>query len=187
MPVVAPRRAASMVLKAVARSIVPSRADFCFIHLVDGDHLRCVATAHATRAGQRIVDELGRVHRILRSDPESTVAHVVRSGRPQVRSEIPIDADPRQPPRIRNVYRQLAPRSAVVVPVLLGHAIIGALTLGYANSDRRYGVHHLAGAKRLARRIAGCLMGGYRTADCARAFTRPAPTSTRRVPLRARV
>jgi GAF domain-containing protein len=184
---VAPPRAATTVLKAVARSIVPSRADFCFIHLADGEHLRCVATAHATRAGQRIVSELGRVHRILRNDPESTVAQVVRSGRPQVRSDITLDAGPHRIPRISNVHRQLGPRSALVVPVLLGSNIVGALTLGYADSDRRYGSHHLAGATRLAKRIAGCLTNGYRAARRARAFVRSASASTRRVPLRARV
>lgn len=185
-PAAAPPRAATTLLKAAARSIVPSRADFCFIHLADGEHLRCVATAHATPAGQRIVRELGRVHRIRRSDPESTVAQVVRSGRPQVRSDIPIDAGPHEEPRIGNVHRQLGPRSALVVPLLLGSTIVGALTLGYAESRRRYGSHHLADAKRLAKRIAGYLTG-YRTAGSARAFVRQASASTRRVPLRARV
>jgi GAF domain-containing protein len=186
-PAGAPPRAATTLLKAVARSIVPSRADFCFIHLADGEHLRCVATAHATRAGQRIVSELGRVHRIRRNDPESTVAQVVRSGRPRVRSDIPVDAGPHRAPRISDVHRQLRPRSALVVPLLLGSTVVGALTLGYADSDRRYGSHHLAGAKRLAKRIAGHLTHGYRTAGSATAFARSASASTRRVPLRARV
>ena len=186
MHVLASPRTATTVLKRVARSIVPSRADFCFIHLADGEHLRCVATAHATRAGQRVVAELGRVHRILRSDPESTVAQVVRSGRPQLRSEIAIDAHPSAAPRIIDVHRQLGPRSALVVPLLLGSRTVGALTLGFANSHRRYGSQHLTGARRLANRITDYLARVNRTVAGAKPLARTAAASTRRLPLRAR-
>jgi GAF domain-containing protein len=186
MHVLASPRAATAVLKRVARSIVPSRADFCFIHLADGERLQCVATAHATRAGQRIVAELGRVHQILRSDPESTVAQVVRSGRPQLRSEIAIDAHAPVSPRIIDVHRQLGPRSALVVPLLFGSRPIGALTLGFATSDRRYGSQHLTGARRLAKRITDYLAGARRSVAGAKPLARTAAASTRRLPLRAR-
>jgi GAF domain-containing protein len=184
--ILAPPRYAATILKRVARSIVPSRADFCFIHLADGEQLRCVASAHATRQGQRVISELDRVYRIRRTDPESTVAQVVRSGRPQLRSEIAVDAGTHLSPRVANVHRQLGPRSAIVVPLLSGDRVIGALTLGYADSDRRYTAQHVAGAKRLAKQITGCLVDGQAASLMVKPLARAA-VSTRRLPLRARV
>jgi GAF domain-containing protein len=184
--VASPGHVTTANLKRLARSAVPSRADFCFIHVADGDDLRCVATAHATRQGQRVVSELGRVYRIRRNDPESTVAQVVRSGRPQVRSEIAVDAARDVSPRVADVHRQLGPRSAIVVPLLFGNSVVGALTLGYAMSDRRYGTQHLTGARRLAKQIADCLANGHATGAMMKSTPR-VPSSTRRVPLRARV
>jgi GAF domain-containing protein len=184
---ISPPSAATTFLKRVARSIVPARADFCFIHLADGEHLRCVASAHATRAGQRIVTELGRVHQILRTNPESTVAQVVRSGRPQLRHEISVDPERGAEPRILDVHRQLRPRSALVVPLLSGSHILGALTLGFATSDRRYGSHHLTGATRLAKRITDYLANGRPPIGGDKPLARTATASTRRLPLRARV
>jgi GAF domain-containing protein len=181
-----PGSVATTILKRLARSVVPSHADFCFIHVADGEELRCVATAHATRKGQRVVSELGRVYRIRRSDPDSTVAQVIRSGRPQLRSEIAVDAGPGMTPRVAHAHRQLRPRSAIVVPLLSGNSVLGALTLGYATSARRYGAQHLAGARRLARQIAACLANGHGPGPLAKPTSRAAP-STRRVPLRARV
>jgi GAF domain-containing protein len=179
-------RYAPTILKRIARSIVPGQADFCFIHLADGEHLRCVASAHATREGQRVVSQLGRIYRIVLSDPESTVAQVVRSGRPQLRSEIAVDAGSHLAPRVAHAHRQLGPRSAIVVPLLVGGTVVGALTLGYAASDRRYAAHHVTGVKRLAKEIASCLTNG-RPAASARPPARAATASARRLPLRARV
>lgn len=182
-----PGHATKTILNRLARSIVPSRADFCFIHVADGDDIRCVATAHATREGRRVVSELGRVYRIRCSDPESTVAQVVRSGRPQLRSAIAADAGRCVSPRIAHVHRQLGPRSAIVVPVLFRNYVVGALTLGYAVSDRRYGAQHLAGARRLARQIAACIVNGHQPLAVVRPTPPPTSSTTRRVPLRARV
>ena len=185
--VASPGQVTTSILKRLARSVVPSRADFCFIHVADGEDLRCVATAHATRKGQRVISELGRVYRIRRSDLQSTVAQVVRSGRPQLRSEIAVDAGPAVSPRVANAHRQLGPRSAIVVPVLFGKYAVGALTLGYATSDRRYGAQHLPAARRLAKQIADCLTNGHPPAGVVKSTPPRSASSSRRVPLRARL
>jgi GAF domain-containing protein len=182
----APPREVTATLKAIARSIVPSRADFCFIHLAGRTYLRCVASAHATPAGERVVGELSRAYRIPRSDPDSTVAHVIRTGQPQLRSEIAPDPGAGDAKRIINFHRQLAPRSAIVVPVIVERQTVGALTLGYADSNRRYGSQHVAGATRLARRIAWYLVSDRRAAGM-KPLGRTAVASSRRLPLRARV
>src|SRR5688572_9538183 len=56
----APRHATSPrdttgYLEHVARAAVPAFADFCLVYLLDGEQLRCVASAHATRAGDRLL------------------------------------------------------------------------------------------------------------------------------------
>jgi GAF domain-containing protein len=178
---------AAIVLKRLARSFVPSLADFCFIHITDNDLLRCAASAHATREGRRVVHELARIHRILRSDPASTVAQVVRSGRPQLRNEIAIDPDPRLSRGVAQAHRQLAPRSAIVAPLRSRADVLGALTLGYAKSGRRYNPHDVSIVERLAREIASYLTREAslsRTGPPARSETSPI---RRLPPLRGRV
>lgn len=73
-------------LDRVARTTVPAFADLCLVYIAHGEQLRCMAYAHRTRAGHRLLQALTRVYRITRSDPESTVAQVVRLGRPRARS-----------------------------------------------------------------------------------------------------
>jgi GAF domain-containing protein len=167
---------------------VPSLADFAFIHLAEGDHLQCAGCAHATRDGQRAVSELARIHVILRTDSASTVAQVVRSGRSQLRNEMSIDPDPRLSPRVAAAHRQLAPRSAVVVPLLSGGEVLGALTLGSADSGRRYTTRDVTVAERLARVITAALSPTDPASSNPGLMARPATGRIRRLPpLRARV
>lgn len=179
----------SDLLQRLAQSTVPSVADFCFIHLADKQHLRCAAAAHATRAGARLVRDIGRLVRIVRTDPLSTVAQVVRSGKPQIRAEIVRDPDP--PPRasVFELYQQLAPQSALVVPLVADGRTLGALTLGYAESGRRYGPRDLPWAERLARQVTACLTrGAISTLARDKPLPRASVATTRRLPpLRARV
>jgi GAF domain-containing protein len=140
-------------LQRLARSFVPALADFCLIHLVERHYVRCVAGAHATREGQRLVSTLARTgSRISRHDPISSVAHVVRHGRGQVRSDVILDPD-LHGSRRSDVVRRLAPRSAVVVPLVVRDQVLGALTLCYSASGRRYSTRHIAPAKRIARLV----------------------------------
>jgi GAF domain-containing protein len=167
------------VLQRLAQSFVPSQADFCFIHLADNHHLRCVAAAHATRAGRKLVRGLARLYRIKPNDPLSTVAQVVRSGRAQLRSEIAAEHGPGLPRvRVFDLHRQLAPQSAIVVPLAGRDHVLGALTMCYGESRRHYTAHDLTHAKRLARQIAAYL---------AKPLLRPTAAAPRRLLVRARI
>ena len=169
-----------IVLQRLAQSVVPSKADFCFIHLADGKHLRCAAAAHATRAGGRLVRGLARLYRIKPSDPLSTVAQVIRSGRAQLRSDIPAEQGPGLPRlRVFDLHRQLAPHSAIVVPLASGDRILGAMTFCYGESGRRYTLPDVTRIKQLATQIAA-----YLTKPLVRSTAAPA---SRRLALRARV
>jgi GAF domain-containing protein len=146
-------------LERVARAAVPAVADFCLVYLLDGEQLRCAASAHATRAGDRLLRAFNKVYRITRHDQESTVAQVVRVQRPNLRAAIPPE---HQPPdrrmseiaRVFDIHRQLAVRSALVVPIEGRSGVHGAVAFSYAESGRRYKPADLPVAQRVAHQIA---------------------------------
>lgn len=145
-------------LARTARDAVPTLADFCLVHVVDGATLRCVAGAHVSRPGQMYVRALMRSRGIRRNDLVSTVAHVVRTGRPLLRAHVP--AEPRGEIRkggLAELQHRLAPRSVLVVPIADGGAVLGALSLCYSESGRSYAGRHLRPAHRMTARIAHLL------------------------------
>jgi GAF domain-containing protein len=150
--------AARRRIERAAREAVPTLADFCFVHLVAGRAIRCVAGAHSTRGGSRDMRALIKVHRIRLDDHDSTVALVVRSGRATLRREIRPEVPGRaRPGGVSELHRRLAPTSALVVPIAHGSRVIGALSLCYSHSGRTYAVRHVAAAERLAARVARLL------------------------------
>jgi len=164
------------VLQRLARSFVPALADFCLIHLVERRHLRCIASAHSTRQGQRLVRLLAGNTPIPCDDPLSTAAHVVRTGRVQIRSEIMSDVGVPCRSGVARALRRLAPQSAMVIPLIGRGPALGAITLCYADSGRRYTAQHTRSAKRVARLVTKYLSNG-----------KPPLSPVRRLPLRARV
>ena len=149
----------SVYLERVARAAVPTTADFCLVYLLEGEQLRCVASAHMTRAVNRLLRVLNRVYKITRDDPESTVAQVVRLRRPSLRVEIKPE---HQAPhsnganlaRVFDIHRQLAARSALVMPIEGRFGVLGAVAFGYARSGRQYTPSDLTRAEYIAHRIA---------------------------------
>jgi GAF domain-containing protein len=152
-------------IERTARAAVPSLADFCLVHLVAGRGITFIAGAHATRAGRRHIRALMRTHRIRPDDPDSTVAQVVRTRRPTLRTTIFPDLNERnvRTGGIADLHRRLAPTSALVVPILRDGTVLGAVSLCYSQSGRSYGARHLPSAERLASRIAEVLTPGART------------------------
>ena len=148
-----------MYLEGIARAAVPTLADFCLVYLLEGEQLRCVASAHATRAGDRLLRALNRVYKITRDDPESTVAQVVRLRRPSLRAEIKPEHQAPQSngsklARVFDLHRQLAARSALVMPIEGRFGVLGAVAFSYAQSGRQYTAADLGNAEPIAHRIA---------------------------------
>src|ERR1051325_1316132 len=79
-------------IERIARRAVPALADFTVVFIVAGRTIVGVASAHATPAGDKLLRHLRRVYRIRRDDLRSTVAQVIRTGRPALRRSIPHDA-----------------------------------------------------------------------------------------------
>ena len=150
-PAVPPER----TIEQIARGAVPAIADFAMVFVVAGRSVVGIASAHVSPRGERLLRALRRVYRVRREDLHSTVAQVVRTGRPSLRRDILNDNRSRAPRgSVADLHRRLACRSALVLPIRVGETVTGAVSLCYAGSGRTYGASDLADARRIAREIA---------------------------------
>ena len=157
-----PASARLATVRRVVREAVPGLADFALCYLSSASTIHCVAAAHATAGGTRLLRALMRAYRVRRGDRDSTVAQVIRSARPIVRTDIALDmATPRAPANAREtvaaLHQRLATRSALAVPVIGDGAVLGALTLCYSDSARSFSARDVPIAMRLAARIGHAL------------------------------
>jgi PAS domain S-box-containing protein len=143
-------------LANVARLVVPRLADWCAIHLVrDGGTLAPLVVRHADEDQTAWARQLQERYPV---DPDAShgVAHVLRSGRPQLTPEITDDvlvATSRDAEHLR-ILRQVGLRSAIIAPLRAGEHPLGTVTLVSAESGRRYDEHDLRLVNELARRAA---------------------------------
>jgi PAS domain S-box-containing protein len=144
-------------LRNVAELAVPRFADWCTVDLLDADGaLQRLAVAHADPDKVRFAHELAERYP---EDPEAPrgATAVVRSGEPQLVSEIPDEllvAATAGRPELLEIYRELGLRSVMIVPLIARGRTLGALTFVSAESGRRYGDTDLALAESLARSAA---------------------------------
>jgi len=150
---IAADRAAHRSIQEIARRAVPALADFAVVFMVAGRSIVGVASAHISPAGDRLLRALQRIYRIRRDDLQSTVAQVIRTGRPLLRRSIQNDGQPVRRGSVADLHRRLACRSALVLPIRVGSIVAGAITLCYAGSGRSYAPSDLAGAQRVVRQI----------------------------------
>jgi PAS domain S-box-containing protein len=144
-------------LAKVAQLSVPRLADWCAVDLAQaGDPTpKRVAVAHVDPRKVELAKELSVKYP---SDPEAPrgVAHVLRTGKPQLYAEIPdellvsvcVDEE-----HLR-ITRELGLRSAMTVPLVANQYILGALSFVSADGARLYGEEDLAFAQELAHRCA---------------------------------
>ena len=143
-------------LADLAQMLVPRLGDWVAVDLLGPDGRRQqVAVAHVDPAKVEFVREINR--RYPPNDEAPTGAmHVIRTGQPQIYSEIPEDLlqQGAQDAEHLRLIRLLGLRSAMIVPMRVQENVIGALTLVSAESRRRYGEADLSLALELARRAA---------------------------------
>jgi transcriptional regulator with GAF, ATPase, and Fis domain len=161
-----------------ARAAVPRLADFYFVHVTTPRTLRCVAAGHRARKFARDMRAMVGTCPIRRDDLASTAAFVVRSGKPALRRGIYRDNDHARGSASLMLQRRLAPTSALVVPVMADHQVLGALSLCYSHSGRSHGPQHVPLAQRLAARIAAALTAASHAASRLRSATRHARQRT---------
>jgi serine phosphatase RsbU (regulator of sigma subunit) len=142
-------------LDAVTSLLVPRLADWCLVQLVNGDELTQVAIQHADpkkvesarMTGQRYPTKL---------DARTGLAAVARTGQSVVLPTVPrrvmemVAADDEQLEAIQDVGLS----SVMVVPLIGREAVIGVVTLMYAESGRHYAQADVPFVEDVARRAA---------------------------------
>jgi PAS domain S-box-containing protein len=154
-------------LARIAELAVPRLADWCAIHVAQEDgSARSIKVAHSDPEKVRLAEELNERYP---PDPDSStgVFNVLRTGRSEIYPEIlpqMID-DAAVDDEHRRLLQSLQFTSAIVVPLAARGQVLGAITLVYAESGRRYGPEDLGLAEDLATRAAVAMQNAQLYAD----------------------
>lgn len=140
-------------IRRVARLAVPDLADWCAVDVLEADgSLSLIALAHVDPAKVEWAHELRRRFPPDPSDP-SGLANVVRTGVselvPEITQEL-IDATNITDPELMDVIERLQPSSVMYIPLIARGRILGALTMVWAESGKRYSEDDLSLAEDLA-------------------------------------
>jgi PAS domain S-box-containing protein len=159
-------------LNSVARLAVPIIADWCAVDtLEEGGSLARLAVAHVDPAKVEFAQELERRYP-TRADALTGVPKVIRTGQAELIPQITdamLVAEAQEEEQLR-LFRDLGPRSCILVPMIARGRTLGAITLVSAESRRQFGSADLRLAEDLARRAAVALDNArlYRESERAR-------------------
>jgi PAS domain S-box-containing protein len=144
-------------LASVARMVVPTLADWCTIDVLEDDKkVKRVAVAHVDPSKVEWANELQKRYP---EDPDAPygVPHVLRTGKPELYSEIPdslLVAGARDPEHLQ-LMRDIGFASAMVIPLTAHGRTLGAISfITTAESERHYVDADVALAENLASRAA---------------------------------
>jgi signal transduction histidine kinase/PAS domain-containing protein len=160
-------------LKHIVSLAVPTLADWAAYNVAGDDGtVKTVAIHHPDPAKEELAREIGRRFP-LRADDSVGVAKVIRTGEPELISEIPdevLEVVAHDPEHLR-MLKSIGFRSLINVPLVAGGRVLGALGFGTGESGRHFDEDDLAFALELARRAAVAIdnAGLYREAQAARA------------------
>ena len=143
------------MLGRLARLAVPTLGDFCIVDVVEENTVRRVAVAHVSPAKAAVLEELRRRYPPALDSPQPA-GHVLRTGEPHLLAQVDadvvtlhtIDADHAA------LMGAIGLRSHLAVPVAARGRVLGTLSLGVTESDRRYGSDDVARAADIAHRAA---------------------------------
>jgi signal transduction histidine kinase len=146
-------------LQRLARLLVPTLGDLCVIDVTGDDgEIRRLAAAHADPAKDDAAQELGRRFPPDR-DGHHPVARALRTGRPELASDISADLleSIAPDPAHRDLAHAMAYTSYLVVPIIARERTFGAISLVSAGSGRRYTAEEVPLAEDIARRAAAAI------------------------------
>ncbi len=147
-------------LVRLAELVVPRLADWCVVHERDDDlgGARQIAVAHVDPRKREMARDYARRMPIDMGAARG-VGAVMRTGRSELYPEMSdaLVAQIVTDPERRRLIRDLQLRSSLVVPLAAGPAVVGAMTLVYAESGRRYSPDDLAFAEELGRRAGSAI------------------------------
>ena len=119
-----------ITLQNVTRLAVPALADWCIVHLREGDEIRQVAIYHADAERAALREEMMRRYPPIASDTVSHTA-VIESGEPQLLEEVSDEL--LQAAAVNDEHlsmlRELQYKSSLSVPLKDPDGVFGALTL----------------------------------------------------------
>ena len=144
------------VLSHIADMAVKNVADWCAIHLIEKEgEVQQLAVAHKDPAKIALTQELQERYP---PDPQSQtgVRQVLRTGQAEFYPEIPdegISMMARDAEHLE-MLRSLGLYSAMVLPLIAHGHTLGAITLVWAESRKRYGEREIVLGEELARRAA---------------------------------
>ena len=140
-------------LKEVARVAVRTLADWCIVHLLEGDgSIRWLALAHGDPAKEAVARELQE-----RYPATEGVARVLRTGVSEIYGGSGAESDSQRAARAHDaehlrMLRELDSRSVMIVPLMARGRMLGAVSLISTAPGRVYDATDLAIAEELARR-----------------------------------
>jgi PAS domain S-box-containing protein len=144
-------------LRNVAALAVPHFADWCTIDMIGDDGaIERLGVAHTDPEKVRWADELAERYP---PDPEAPygVPNVIRSGEPELLSDIPdelLRQATQEAPELYDILVELGLKSSMCVPLRVRDRVLGAITFVSAEGGRHYDESDLATAQDLARRAA---------------------------------
>lgn len=143
-------------LRTAADVAVPDFADWCVVDIVDDGRVTRAAVAHADAAKQPLAQRLHETYPPDVASSRGPIGRVVTTGREELKSDISdtfLQQATRGPDELA-LYRELAPRSYICEPLVIGGEVRGTIMFLTAESGRAYTQAHLALARELARRVA---------------------------------
>ncbi|HET9237356.1 MAG TPA: GAF domain-containing protein [Oligoflexus sp.] len=143
-------------LSNVAHLSVPVCADWCAVDMFEKDgRIRRLAVVHSDSQKTALGFELFEKYPPQPSDAHGLVL-VMKTGAPQFYPEIPDEllVSTAFDPEHLEIIRSLGMKSAIVMPMKVQNRVLGAITLVFAESDRRYRAKDLDFVYDLASRAA---------------------------------
>jgi PAS domain S-box-containing protein len=143
-------------LRKLARKIVEQLADYCITYSCDGRLVARQGLAHSVPSKAEVVRRLADLGPPSLEDAEGTGA-VIRTGQPMLFSDVTDEtiAQTALSPEHERAVRELAPRSAMIVPLKSrGHAVGAIVFATTEDSGRHYDSQDLELALELASRAA---------------------------------
>jgi signal transduction histidine kinase/chaperonin cofactor prefoldin len=143
-------------LQAILDVIVPSLADWCTIDLIENNTLRRVAAAHVDPGKEDLLYQLQLTQLADLNVADNPQFEALQSGQSLLLTGIPfslIEKNGIEPEQL-GLYRQLNPRSSLVVPLIAHNRMLGICTWVCSGSERQFGPSDLGLAEDIVRRAA---------------------------------
>ncbi len=146
------------MLSTLADVVVPDLADWCSVLLLQGDKVRSVAVAHRDPARLALAREYQEKYPATR-ERSRPLRQLLETGEsvliPVITDQVLVESAP-EADRLE-MLRSMGLRSAILTPIRIRNAIVGAISLVYADSNRRYDANDVGLAEELGRRAGAAL------------------------------